>query len=105
MEPLAGIRRHRLGLDMPTGRASQCGFQSYFCFFYRHIRHFRTRPESIRLAVMLCIRFPHSLRNVEDRHAHCYKVKPTIHFELVAAARSNAALGHRVPDLRVRIGP
>ena len=29
-------------------------------------RHFKTSPEIIRLAVMLCIRFPLSLRNVED---------------------------------------
>ncbi len=29
-------------------------------------RSFRTRPEIIRLAVMLFIRFPLSLRNVED---------------------------------------
>lgn len=29
-------------------------------------RYFKTSPEVIRLAVMLCIRFPLSLRNVED---------------------------------------
>ncbi len=29
-------------------------------------RYFKTSPEIIRLAVMLCIRFPLSLRNVED---------------------------------------
>jgi putative transposase len=29
-------------------------------------RHFKTSPETIRLAVMLYIRFPPSLRNVED---------------------------------------
>ena len=29
-------------------------------------RYFRTSPEVIRLAVMLYIRFPRSLRNVED---------------------------------------
>ena len=29
-------------------------------------RYFRTSPEVIRLAVMMCIRFPLSLRNVED---------------------------------------
>jgi putative transposase len=29
-------------------------------------RHFKTSPEIIRLAVMLYIRFPLSLRNVED---------------------------------------
>jgi putative transposase len=29
-------------------------------------RYFRTSPEVIRLAVMMYIRFPHSLRNVED---------------------------------------
>jgi putative transposase len=30
------------------------------------IRYFKTSPETIRLAVMLYIRFPLSLRNVED---------------------------------------
>jgi putative transposase len=29
-------------------------------------KYFKTSPESIRLAVMLCVRFPLSLRNVED---------------------------------------
>jgi putative transposase len=29
-------------------------------------RHFKTSPEIIRLAVMLYIRFPLSLRNVKD---------------------------------------
>ena len=29
-------------------------------------RHFKTSPEMIRLAVMLYMRFPLSLRNVED---------------------------------------
>ena len=29
-------------------------------------RHFKTSPEAIRLAVMLYVRFPLSLRNVED---------------------------------------
>lgn len=29
-------------------------------------RYFKTSPEIIRLAVMLCVRFPHSLRNVVD---------------------------------------
>ena len=29
-------------------------------------RHFKTSPEIIRLAVMLYIRYPLSLRNVED---------------------------------------
>ena len=29
-------------------------------------RYFKTSPEIIRLAVMLCVRFPLSLRNVED---------------------------------------
>ncbi len=29
-------------------------------------RYFKTSPEAIRLAVILCIRFPLSLRNVED---------------------------------------
>ena len=29
-------------------------------------RYLKTRPEIIRLAVTLCIRFPLSLRNVED---------------------------------------
>jgi putative transposase len=29
-------------------------------------RYFKTRPEIIRLAALLCIRFPLSLRNVED---------------------------------------
>jgi putative transposase len=29
-------------------------------------RHFKTAPEIIRLAVMMCIRSPLSLRNVED---------------------------------------
>lgn len=30
------------------------------------IRYFKTSPEIIRLAVMLYVRFPLSLRNVED---------------------------------------
>ena len=30
------------------------------------IRYFKTSPEIIRLAVMMCIWFPLSLRNVED---------------------------------------
>jgi transposase-like protein len=35
------------------------------------LRYFKTSPEIIRLAVMLYIRFPLSLRNVEDMlHAH-----------------------------------
>tara|TARA_R110002072_G_scaffold134687_1_gene275605 strand:+ start:326 stop:613 length:288 start_codon:yes stop_codon:yes gene_type:complete len=29
-------------------------------------RYFKTSPEVIRLAVMMCVRFPLSLRNVED---------------------------------------
>jgi len=29
-------------------------------------KYFKTSPEIIRLAVMLCVRFPLSLRNVED---------------------------------------
>jgi putative transposase len=29
-------------------------------------RQFKTSPEVIRMAVMMCIRFPLSLRNVED---------------------------------------
>ena len=29
-------------------------------------RYFKTSPEIIRLAVMMCIRLPLSLRNVED---------------------------------------
>lgn len=29
-------------------------------------RHFKTSPEIIRLAVMMYVRFPLSLRNVED---------------------------------------
>ena len=31
-----------------------------------HFRYFKTSPEIIRLAVMLYIKFPLSLRNVED---------------------------------------
>nr|WP_206375863.1 hypothetical protein [Sneathiella chungangensis] len=31
-------------------------------------RYFKTSPEIIRLAVMMYVRFPLSLRNVEDRH-------------------------------------
>ena len=37
-------------------------------------RYFKTRPEIIRLAVMLYVRFPLSLRNVEDllhERGHC----------------------------------
>jgi putative transposase len=30
------------------------------------VRYFKTSPENIRLAVMMYIRFPLSLRNVED---------------------------------------
>jgi transposase-like protein len=30
-------------------------------------RYFKTSPEIIRLAVMMYVRFPLSLRNVEDR--------------------------------------
>ena len=29
-------------------------------------RYFKTSPEVIRLAVLMCVRFPLSLRNVED---------------------------------------
>ena len=29
-------------------------------------RYFKTSPEIIRLAVMMCVRFPLSLRNIED---------------------------------------
>ena len=29
-------------------------------------RYFKTKPEIIRLAVMMCLRFPLPLRNVED---------------------------------------
>ena len=31
-----------------------------------HFRYFKTSPEIIRLAVMMYVRFPLSLRNVED---------------------------------------
>ena len=33
---------------------------------HSHFRYFKTSPEIIRLAVMLYVRFPLSLRNVED---------------------------------------
>ena len=32
----------------------------------RQFRYFKTNPEIIRLAVMLYVRYPLSLRNVED---------------------------------------
>lgn len=32
----------------------------------RIFRYFKTSPEIIRLAVMMYVRYPHSLRNVED---------------------------------------
>ena len=40
----------------------------WFCNMPRHspFRYFKTSPEIIRLAVLLYIRFPLSLRNVED---------------------------------------
>jgi putative transposase len=34
-------------------------------------RYFKTSPEIIRLAVMMCVRFPLSLRNVEDLMPEC----------------------------------
>ena len=34
-------------------------------------RYFNTSPEIIRLAVMMCIRIPLSLRNVEDLLHEC----------------------------------
>jgi putative transposase len=43
-------------------------------------RYFKTSPEIIRLAVMMCVRFPLSLRNVEDLlHEH---VGPTFAAEI-----------------------
>ena len=33
---------------------------------HSHFRYFKTSPEIIRLAVMMYVRFPLSLRNVED---------------------------------------
>lgn len=33
---------------------------------FSHFKWFNTSPESIRLAVMLCVRTPLSLRNLED---------------------------------------
>ena len=35
-------------------------------------KYFKTSPEIIRLAVMLYVRFPLSLRNVEDRFCHVW---------------------------------
>lgn len=38
-------------------------------------RDFGTSPEAIRLAVMLCVRYPLSLRNVEDLlHKRCIEM-------------------------------
>jgi len=48
-------------------------------------RCFRTSPEIIRLAVMLYIRFPLSLRNVEDLlHERGIDVMPRVRAVLVA---------------------
>ena len=35
-------------------------------------RYFKTSPEVIRLAVMMYVRFPLSLRLVEDQHCHLW---------------------------------
>ena len=41
------------------------------------IRYFKTSPEIIRLAVMLYVLFPLSLRNVEDLLHERTKIRPT----------------------------
>ncbi|MDC0346082.1 IS6 family transposase, partial [Planktomarina sp.] len=42
-------------------------------------RYFKTSPEIIRLAVMLYVRFPLSLRNVEDLlHERCIEISHEI---------------------------
>jgi putative transposase len=45
-------------------------------------RYFKTSPEIIRLAVMLYVRFPLSLRNVEDLlHERGIEIRPaTVQF-------------------------
>ena len=36
------------------------------CMMNKHFRYFKSSPEVIRLAVMMYVRFPLSLRNIED---------------------------------------
>ncbi|WP_425452360.1 hypothetical protein [Roseovarius spongiae] len=41
-------------------------------------KYFKTRREIIRLAVMLYVRFPLSLRNVEDGSVRGMSLRPTL---------------------------
>ena len=56
-------------------------------------KYFKTSREIIRLAVMLYIRFPLSLRNVEDLlHERGIDVMPRVRAVLVAALRAEVRL-------------
>jgi putative transposase len=66
-------------------------------------RYFKTSPEIIRLAVMMYVRFPLSLRNVEDLlHERGIDIShETVQFwwnrfgPLFAAVKRTAIMGHR----------
>ena len=49
-------------------------------------KYFKTSPEIIRLAVMLYVRFPLSLRNVEDRLCCTNRVRDSFRESSVVAA-------------------
>ncbi len=40
VEPLAGIRRHRLGLAVTARRAGNGGLEYHRCLLHRHISYF-----------------------------------------------------------------
>jgi len=44
---------------------------------HRPFRYFNSSPEIIRLVVMMYVRFPLSLRNVEDHRQ--FKMRATVH--------------------------
>jgi len=53
------VRQNPLGADSAVSQLRRMTKRSPF-------RYFKTSPEIIRLAVMMYVRFPLSLRNVED---------------------------------------
>ena len=71
-------------------------------------RYFKTNPEVIRLAVMLYVRFPLSLRNVEDllreRGVGARLIRPALNRSSLSMTRSaNTTTGG--PALRMYIRP
>ena len=62
-------------------------------------RYFNSSPEVIRLAVMMYVRYPLSLRQVEDRHCQTNwmgPVEPTIEGSQTASWRHSAKAAERL---------